>query len=177
METLELQRHFGPPATRRICHPIYRSPYTICPKRQFFFHFLIYLAPSGAKYWIYWDMQGRFLRKTYWARRLCWPAARKLRNSGIQNFETLIFCVDLHLFPLRIRLTSQAWLGAVSESGSASSGSSMPLPPTLPRFYSIPYIKSPKRQFFIHFSVYLAPSGAKYRIYWGMESRFLLKRY
>ena len=31
--------------------------------------------------------------KTYWARRLCWPAARKLRNSGIQNFETRIFLI------------------------------------------------------------------------------------
>ena len=63
------------------------------PKKQFFLYFLIYLAPSGAKYWIYWDLEGRFLLKTYWARRLCWPAARKLRNSGIQNFETLIFLI------------------------------------------------------------------------------------
>ena len=38
----------------------------------------------------YWVGEARFLLKTYWARRLCWPAARKLRNSGIQNFETLI---------------------------------------------------------------------------------------
>ena len=26
--------------------------------------------------------EGSGLLKTYWARRLCWPAARKLRNSG-----------------------------------------------------------------------------------------------
>ena len=37
--------------------------------------------------------EGSGLLKTYWARRLCWPAARKLRNSGIQNFETLIFLI------------------------------------------------------------------------------------
>ena len=38
-------------------------------------------------------MEGRFLLKTYWARRLCWPPAGKLWISGILNFETLIFLI------------------------------------------------------------------------------------
>ena len=53
----------------------------------------MYLAPSGAKYWIYWDMEGRFLLKTYWARRLCWPPAGKNWIAGIQKVETLIFLI------------------------------------------------------------------------------------
>ena len=60
--------------------------------------FIIYLAPSGAKYLIYWDMEGRFLLRTYWARRLCWPPAGKFWISGIQKVETLILKIlDLNL--------------------------------------------------------------------------------
>ena len=32
--------------------------------------------------------------KTCWREGWHWPAARKLRNSGIQNFETLIFLIS-----------------------------------------------------------------------------------
>ena len=38
-------------------------------------------------------MEGRFLLKTYWARRLCSPPAGKLWISGIQKVETLIFLI------------------------------------------------------------------------------------
>ena len=38
-------------------------------------------------------MEGRFLLKTYWVRRLCWPPAGKLWISGIQKVETLIFVI------------------------------------------------------------------------------------
>ena len=63
--------------------------------------FFLYLAPSGAKYCIYCDIEGRLLLKTYLARSLCWPPAGKLWISGFQNFETLIFVILESNFVLR----------------------------------------------------------------------------
>ena len=37
--------------------------------------------------------EGCGMLKTYWARRLCWPPAGKLQNSGIQKVEILIFWI------------------------------------------------------------------------------------
>ena len=81
-----------------------------------------------AFFWIYSSLEGRFLLKTYWSRRLCWPPAGKLRTSGIQNFETRIFvifdtnCVILNNFCRNSSFTgSGGWIIDSSRSGSCFS--------------------------------------------------------
>ena len=39
-----------------------------------------------AKYWIYWDMEGRFLLKTYWARRLALASGGKILDFRNPKF-------------------------------------------------------------------------------------------